>query len=217
MATYDSLVQDTPIWLYAQNRDIVDEMPKLISDAEDQIFEHIDHDLFQTVLTGKQIIANNPDLDLTADNVREIRAVRLAWRSAYEFTPLERRELEFLTMLYNSNKPDRPRYYSAYGNLNVIRVFPLPRETYNLEVTVNLHPEKLSPTVQTNILSETFPRVYERAVLRQGAIFMKNPGDAQTYEKEMKDAIGEANIIIARRRRDETGQRAVETSNQAGM
>ena len=45
---------------------------------------------------------------------------------------------------------------------------------------------------------------------------MKNAQDAATYEGEMMSALQEASIAIARKRRDETGTRPVETSNASG-
>jgi hypothetical protein len=216
MATYDSLVTNTPIWLYAQNKDIVAQMPDLIADAEDQIFELIDHDLFQETLTGKTILQGQPDLDLTSDLIQEIRAIRISYRGAYSFTPVERRDLEFLTMLYTRNIPDRPRYYGQYGSFDQVRLFPIPRQDYDIEITVNKAPPRLSPSVQTNILIAKYPRVYEKASLKQGAIYMKNPADAATYDTEMVNAIMEANMAIGRHRRDETGTRPLETANSKG-
>ena len=114
------------------------------------------------------------------------------------------------------NRPARPRFYAERGGIDLLRVFPVPREDYTLDITANVFPERLSVSVQTNEISDRFPRVYERAVLRQGALFMKNPADAATYGEEMQAAVMEANASIARRRRDETGTRAIETSNMVG-
>lgn len=215
--TYDQLVQETPLGLYAQNRDIVAEMPRLIAKAEDRIFELIDHDLFQTVLTGKTLLAGDPEIDLTSDGVREVRAIRLAYRGDNQWTSLLRRDLEFLTMLYTVNRPGRPLYYAEYSAIDILRVFPVPREDYQLEVTANVFPERLGPTNQTNILSQRFPQVYEQAVLLRGAIFMKSPKDVATFTDGLNEAVLAANTSIARRRRDQTGTRETETANMAGM
>lgn len=214
--SYDQLVQNVPIWLYAQNRDLTDNMPQIISDCEDQVFELIDHDLFQTVFTGETLSVGVDLIDLTGKDIQEVRAIRLHYREGDQYTSLERRNIEFLTMMYNENRPDRPRFYADYGNYNQLKVFPTPRENYDVEITANIQPAKLSGAVQTNVLSARFPRVYEKGCLRQAALYMKNPQDAATYGKEMQDAILEANIAIARRRRDETGVRDIETANKAG-
>ena len=214
--TYDDLVTNTPIWLYAQNRDIVAEMPKIISDAEDQVYLRFDHDLFQTVVPNLTLTANDPLIDLSSiDGLLEVRAVRLTYRNG-GVTALERRSLEALSMLYSQNRPGRPRFYAEYGNYDQIKVFPTPSVDIPFEITANIEPPRLGPTVQSNIILEKFPRVMDRSVLRQGAIFMKNQQDAATYGQEADDAILEANMAIARRRRDETGTRPVETANTRG-
>lgn len=215
--TYDELVRQVPIWGYNQNRDLVAEMPALVAQAEDQIFELVDHDLFQTILTGHTLTNGNPDLDLSAVvGLQEIRAIRLAYRGSYSYTPLERRDLEALTMMFTINRPARPRFYAEYGDINRVRVFPVPNADFDLEITANVEPQRLTPANQTNILASRFPRVYEKATLRQAALFMKNAQDAATYEGEMMSALQEASIAIARKRRDETGTRPVETSNASG-
>jgi hypothetical protein len=217
VTTYADLIRDIPIWLYAQNRDIVAEMPRLIKDAEDQIYNLIDHDLFQTVITGSGLVKDNPDLDISAMDIMEIRAIRIAYRGDNSWTPIERRNLEALTMMYSRMRPGRPRFYADYGNYDGLRFFPVPNADVQLEITANVAPEGLTDTNQTNILATKFPRVYEKAVLKQGALFMKNPNDAATYETEMQAALTEANLQIARRRRDDVGQRPVETANARGQ
>lgn len=214
--TYDELIRQVPIWGYNQNRDLVDEMPAIVAQAEDQIFNLIDHDLFQTVITGQTLTTGNPDLDLTGLGIMEIRAIRLSYRGAYSFTALERRDLEMLSMLYTTNRPARPRFYAEYEDIDKVRVFPIPREDYDLEITANVEPPRLTVANQTNKLAEKYPRVYEKACLRQAALFMKNQQDAATYEGEMMSALQEASLAIARKRRDETGTRPVETSNASG-
>lgn len=215
--SYDDLVQNTPVWLYAQNRDIVNEMPKIISDAEDHIINLLDHYLFQQVVGDITVLAGDRDVDLSSYGILELRSMRAYFRDAGGVTPLERRDLEAMTMLYASNRQGRPRYYSQYGGVDTVRLFPIPSEDIDIEVTANVMPPKLGVAQQTNIISEKFPRVMERAVLRQGAIFMKNNQDEQRYAAELTSAITEANSAIGRLRRDETGTRPVETINASGQ
>jgi hypothetical protein len=214
--TYDDLVANTPIWLYAQNRSIVDEMPVIISDAEDQLYQRFDHDLFQTVLTGFTLTAGDPVIDLTAiDDLLEVRAIRLTYQNL-GVTSLERRDLEMASMLYAQNRPGRPRFYAEYGSYDVLKVFPTPSVDVTYEITCNVMPPRLGPSQQSNIIIEKFPRAIERSVFRQGALFMKNQADAATYGQEADDALLEANMAIARRRRDNTATRPVETANTRG-
>lgn len=224
--TYDELVRSVPIWSYATNRELVAEMPRIIADAEDELWLSIDHDLFQAVITGS-VIGPPPsptpgvdysilDLGSVTPRIMELRAIRLAYRGQFDWVPIERRELEYLSMLYSRNNPARPRFYANYGGTLKFKVFPYPREEYDLELTANVRPLSLSAIVQTNQLTTDFPRAVEKACLRQAALFMKDAEGAATYLQEMNDALGEANMQMARRRRDETGQRPVETANASG-
>ena len=219
--TYDELVRRAPKWLYAANRSLVGEMDAIIQQAHDQLIGVLDHDLFRTIISGKQLLAsNNGILDLSSEDppVLEIRGIRVRYRSGDDdWTPLQLRDLEMLTMLYARNRPSRPIYYAEYNGPLIIKAFPAPREDYDIEVTANVEPPVLSQAVQTNVMSQLAPRALEKAVFRQAAIFQKNWEDAAAYEKEMGQAVVEANAQIQRRRRDETEQRPVEAANIQGQ
>jgi len=215
--TYDELLIKVPKWQYANNRSLVSDMPQVISDAEDQIINMIDHYLFQTVLVDIPVAAGQSDIDLSGMGVLEVRAIRANYRTAGGRTPLERRDLEAMTMLFSANRPARPRFYSQYGAVDMFRLFPTPRTAFDVEVTANVQPPKLGPDQQSNIIAEKFPRVLDRAVMKQAAIYMKNPTDEARYGEEMVSALAEANAQIARWRRDETGTRLIETTNAMGQ
>lgn len=216
--TYAELIRVVPIWLYAQNKTLVAEMPQIIRQAEEELMLRLDHDLFQTILTGLSVTLGDPLIDLTAEDpkVMEVRAVRLDYRRAGSFTPLERRDLEFLTMLYADTTPARPRFWSEHGDINMLRLFPTPNATYPLEITVNVQPVPLSTTVQSNSITTQFPRAMEQATLYRGAVFMKNLKDAELYKAEMEASIGEANAALARRRRDMTATKPRDIANGTG-
>jgi hypothetical protein len=219
--TYNQLIADAPLWLYANNRDLVATMPKIVADAHEQIIGILDHDLFRTLIPNKTLLASNFGvLDLSAEDPRilEIRAIRMKYRSgADDWVPLMRRDLETLSMLYARNRPRQPTYYAAYSGPLVVKAFPAPDRNYDLQISANVEPPVLSPSQQTNIVAEQFPRVVEKATYRQAALFMKNWEDAKTYEKEMIDAVNEANAQIQRRKRDVTETRPVDTTNVEGV
>lgn len=218
MPTYDELIRRVPRWLYAQNRDLVNEMPNVVLQAHEQIVNLLDHDLFRTLIDDVDV-GTDGILDLSANDppVFEIRAIRWKWRNDGDaYMPLMRRDLEMLTQLYANNRPGRPRYYAEYSGLLIQKLFPVPREAIKVQVTANVEPPPLSPTQQTNIISERAFRVMEKATMRQAAIYMRDWPGAAEYEKDMTTAIGEANAQIQRRRRDETEQRPVEAANVSG-
>ena len=219
--TYDELIRRTPKWLYADNTELVTEMPAIITQAHEQLLNVMDHDLFRTIIMGKTLTAASVGvLDLSNEDPRvlEIRAVRVQYQGADDsWTPLQRRDLETLTMLYARNRPRRPLYYSEYTSPLVIKAFPAPSVDMPLEISANVEPPVLSPTQATNIISEQFSRALEKATFRQACLFQKNWEDAQMYEKEMMGAVTEANAAIQRRRRDETETRPMEAANVQGQ
>jgi hypothetical protein len=220
MATnYTELVRMVPIWLYAENASIKDEMPKIIEQAQDMLLQSMDHDLFKTIIPGLTV-GTDGLLDLTQENPRvlEVRGVRVQWRDRDDgWTPLQPREHERLTAMFNNDRPGRPRYYTEYDEPLSLKLFPKPSDIINVEVTANVEPLKISQSVATNIYTEQFPRALERACLHYGAYFMKNWEDAAQYEKDMMKALQEAGAAIGRRRRDETGTRPRQTQNVQGQ
>lgn len=219
--TYDELIRRGPLWTYANNRDLVAEMDVIVAQAHEQIISILDHDLFRTLITGKTLLKSSHGvLDLSAETPRvlEIRAIRMRYRAGEDdWAPLMRRDLETMSMLYARNRPRQPLYYAEYSGPLVVKAFPAPDRDYDLQVTANVAPPVLGPSQQTNIISTQFPRVMEKATFRQAEIFMKNWEGAQAYEKEMIDAINEANAQIQRRKRDTTETRPIDTANVQGV
>lgn len=219
--TYSELIRRAPLWLYSSNRSITDEMPAIVREAHDQLINLIDHDLFRTIITGKSLLASTSgvlDLSLEDPRVLEIRSVRVQYQGDEQsWTPLQRRDLEAMSMMYARNRPRRPRYYSEYSSPLIIKAFPAPDMDYVTEISANVEPVPLGPSNQSNIIAVQFPRLMEKATYRQGALYMKNWEDAQIYEKEMATALNEANAQIQRRRRDDVETRPRDTTNVEGV
>jgi hypothetical protein len=223
--SYTELARRIPIWLFAQNRDIVDEVAEIISEAENEVYRVLDHDAFRATLevsigTGG---GDTSLIDLTAEDppVFEARAMRLGFRDqAGLFTsavPLERRELEFVTTLYPDGRTRRPRYYAEYDQPLMFRVFPQPDIEYQVQITLNQQPPRLVATTQeTNVLTDEYPRVIEMACYLRGAEFMNDPAKIERWGANFLRATSEANAQIARRRRDMTGSVPQPNVNAAG-
>ncbi len=218
--TYDELIRRVPEWLYAKNRKLIDEMPAIITQAHEQLINTLDHDLFKTLIDGKTLAAGDPILDLSTETPRvlEVRSVRLKVTGTDDgWTPILRRDLEMLSMLYARNKPRRPLFYTEYNGTLILKVFPSPALAHDVQITANVEPEVLSETVSTNIMAEEASRALEKAVMRQACLFMKAWEDAAQYSTEMTGAITEVNAAIQRRRRDDTEQRPRDTKNVMGQ
>ncbi len=218
--TYDELIDIVPRWLYAENRSLSGDIETIVSQAHQQLINVLDHDLFRTIITGETLTVSSGgviDLGSQVPRVLEVRGIRLKWRGGSDdWTPIMRRDLEAMTMLYARNRPRRPVYYSEYNGFLILKAFPTPDRDYDLSITANVEPPVLSPTQQTNVISLEFPRALETATLRHACLYQKNWEDAQMYEKEMMGAVTEANAQVQRRRRDDSATRPIETSNVSG-
>lgn len=215
--TYNQIVTEVPITLMAQNRTLAQNIDSIIRRAEDEIIQMLDHDAFRTVIATPFVVdPGTPVIDLNsnASPVLEVRAMRLDMGD--QQITLERREIERLRMTFNPFDQGVPRFYAEDDAPLVFRVFPIPDQAYNVTVTANVEPERLSLTVQQSLLSRKWPRLLEMAVLKQGAHFMRNPVDESRYTKLYEDALRDAALQLNRRRRDETGTKPQTTANVVG-
>lgn len=215
---YAELIRRTPEWLYARNRDLLNtEMPNIVLQAHEQLINVIDHDFFRARVANLTLPTDGVlDLPTLIPRLLEVRAIRVQYRQAGEFTPLFQRDQEMLTMLYANNRPGRPRYYCEYDGPKIVKVYPQAPMAMNIEVTANIAPEPLSPTVANNVIGDLAPRAMEKATFRQAALFMKDQAAAATYEQEMMAAVVELNSSIGRGRRDETDVKPRTTANTTG-
>lgn len=214
--TYDELVRVVPLQLYAENTVLIDEMPTIIRQAEDLLLQVVDHDLYQTILDPVVLSVgeNMVDLRSVTPRVLEVRSITVQTTGGEQ--SLERRNLEFLRALFPVHAAGFPIYYAEKGDINLLQIFPTPFAGVTLEIMANVEVERLSSTQQTNKLTQEYPRAVEKACFYQACVFMKAFDQAQTYQAEMTQAVSEASMALARRRRDETGTRPVETSNATG-
>lgn len=215
--TYNQLVSEVPVLLMAQNRTLAQNMGTVIRQAEDEIIQRLDHDAFRTVISPS--FAVDPvnvtvDLNNQPSPVLEVRAMRLDLGG--QQVTLERREIERLRMTFGPDDQGVPRFYAEDDAPLVYRVFPTPDTTYQLDVTANVEPDRLSVAVQETLLTRRWPRLTEMAVLKYGARFMRNQTDEARFEKAMGEALAEALLQINRRRRDETGTKPQTTANVTG-
>lgn len=216
--TYDDLIAAIPIALQAQNRALLDadELQRVVRRAEDEIIERIDHDAFRARLSPWQVGPATDTIDLAqeARRVLEVRAVQLVTPDG--IYPLERREVERLNALYLGAQSGQPRYYAEDDTPLLLRVFPQPDMVYAVNISANIEPERLSPTVQQSVLTRAHARLLEMMVFKHGAHFMRNQTDEQRYGMLADAALMEINAQFARRRRDETGVKSAQTANRVG-
>ena len=214
--TYDELIEFGPLATISRNRDTVDEMEKIVRRAQNYLVARLDHDLFRLKLPAVAIGADGI-LDPTdfPGELLEIRSIAVEV-SPGAYLPLLRRSEEMLIALYSEAPRGRPRYYAvtAAGD---IQTYPVIGEAgTTARVTANVAPAILSPTIQTNIISEQFPELFEFAVAMEVAVFNIDPATTELYRGRVTETLPVANAQISRRTRDESAQRSTETRNITG-
>lgn len=213
---YNRLLTYVPQVLMAENRTLVDVMPEIVMEAEDEIYERLDHDAFRTYLGEFTATPSNPKVDLRVETPRilEVRAMRVFQDGAP--VPLKMRDEERMSAMWPFPVFGQPRYYAETPGPFMYRLYPAPEVEIDVGVAANQIPPRLTEGDPENVLTEQYGRLLLNATLRAGSRFMRNTTDEQRYAEEMGAALEEANTAISRRRRDETHTRRNETANRTG-
>lgn len=212
MTSYTELAAEVPISAFARNQELIGHMEQVIERAQIWVVNRLDHDAFRASRVAITI-ANDGIITKPADML-ELRAVQLRYRGR-GWTALRRRSEEMLETLYASEPPGFPTFYAETED-NYL-VFPKPSRDMEARVLYNANPPLLSPTVDTNVLTDDYPEVIRAATMREAAIFMGDASLIPVFSEETTEVLSAANAAIARKRRDETGQKPIETTNARGQ
>lgn len=216
MKTYNDIIQFAPLALMAGNRgDLRAEMPNIVRRAQVFVMDRIDHDAFKTRLPDTTISADGV-LNETGfpDGIFELRGVSIEIGTGRWF-PLRKRSWSMCEALYSDGRPGRPRYYGEDPD-GVHVAWPPPGRVTPARASANVAPPILSPTQQTNLLSEKYPQLMEYAAAREAATFMLDETLIGAMDGRLGEELVSINKQIGRRNRDESAQRPVDTRNAAG-
>jgi hypothetical protein len=213
--SYDDIIRFAPLAIYAQNRDLTEEMPGIVRRAQKYVVSRLDHDAFMTDLGDHPVaITGIVDESLLPVELLEVRSIAIKLPNG-NYLPLLPRNLEMLTMLYADGRRGWPRYY-AQDPAGGHRVFPPPSLATPARIRGNVEPPVLSPDQPTNLISDEFPLLLQLAATREAAVFMADAAMQALYEGEAGDALAAANAQVGRRTRDEAAQRPTDTRNAQG-
>lgn len=217
---YTQLAAQVPGILMAENSELTDatNFQTIVNQAHDEVVNLLDHEAFQSTISNVAITAAATiDLTVYTPPVAEIRAVRIRVSAGSTFPTydLKKRALETLSALYPTSAAGSPRFYAEYEPLKA-RVFPPPATTVYAEIDVNREPAVVTAASPTNLFTTSFPVVFDNAVLRRAAVFMKDWEAVDRYQAELTAAVAAANAEIGRHRRDETAERPRRTENVQG-
>ena len=220
--TFDTLVTNTPVQLMARNVDLIAAMPLIIAQAERDMPPSVDHDLFRTSasltlgsgLNSIDLTGGHPD---TSRQILELRSIRCGQGGARWMLP--RRNLEAMTALYPfADARGQPLYYAVAEQELEFVVFPTPDADVNLNLMMNVLPPALATGSgnNTNIYTTHAAQLFEFRVFLRAAYYLKDQASIALYQGEVAQSTALLNAQLARRRRDETQERPIETANATG-
>lgn len=212
--TYDDLDEYARSNIYGEARDLDQDIPRLITRAQRYLFSRLDHDVFQADMGNFQVNQDGRiDTGNVSDRLKEVRSVDLL-RDGQWF-PLLKRDVTTLGALFSEDPVGLPEYYAQTDDL-ALKVFPFPYDQMTVRMRGNLVPELITPSNQTNMLSEKYPLLMEWAITYQCSVYMLDPTLIQVNKGELDGEIMAVNAQVSRWRRDEATQRPVETRNVGG-
>lgn len=212
---YEELCTHAPVWLNSEsNAELRRIMPQAVRRAENRLIEELPQDVFKAEISGVAA-ALEPILDFRAQAPREIRSVTLFIDG--QSVVLSLRALDFLRALYpDLSQAGVPEFYAEDGAQFRYRLFPLPEVDTLYAAEIIRRPPPLGPGNITNVLTERFGNLLEQAVLRQAAMFLKNPSLFAMHDGEYGDELALGGANVERTKRDATEQRPIDSSNRAG-
>lgn len=86
-----------------------------------------------------------------------------------------------------------PSFFSVYNE--IINFDRRADQTYTLRFSFYRQPELLGPTVQTNFLTERYPRLLRASCLRAAAEFMESTEKKREYEADVARILAEIDIM----------------------
>jgi hypothetical protein len=217
---FNSLVADVPAQLMARNTDLIGYMPKIIEQAERDMPPSVDHDLFRAS-ASIALSAGTSEIDFTAGHpttsarVLELRSIRLESAGSRWMLPM--RNLEAMVAQFPSDASrGTPRHYAVTEADMIFALFPTPDVAVTAHVMMNALPAALTAEAPTGVYTTEADQLFEFRVFLRAAMYLKDQASIAIYREEVAEATKMLNAQIARRRRDETQVRPIETTNAGG-
>lgn len=171
--TYNSLTAQMIKYLNRADTSTVDEIPTFISNAEQRICRECETVGLEQYVVGKFI----PGTAVYPKPGRWRRNISMNFGSGINDdvrSPIVLRVYEYLVKYWpNRTETGVPKFYSDYGYSNIL-IAPTPDADYPFEWAYLELPQPLSPTVQTNWLTNYAPDALLYATLLEAMPYLKN-------------------------------------------
>ena len=212
--TYDTYVTTIANLLVVPSADtnFQQMLPSIINDAELRIYRDLDL-LDTSTLSTTTLTAGNRNLTLPSVNGTPIVTTEINIITPVATQPdsgtrnaLVPASTEMLNFLWPSVTGSTVPQYWAPFNQNFVLLGPWPDQAYVAEITHTIHPNQLSSTVTTTILSVLFPDVLVAASMVFASGYLQNfgkaaddPQMAMTWEGHYKTLLESAQVEEARK------------------
>lgn len=196
----------------AADADYLQVLPSIINDAELRIYRDLDL-LDSSVRSTTTLTAGNRNLVLPTGNGTPIVTTEINVITPVSTEPdsgtrnqLQPASQEMLNVMWPSVTGSTvPQYWAMVNQGNVI-LGPWPDAAYVVEVVHTIHPQSLSSTNTTTLLSTYFPDLFIAGCMVFGAAYQKNFGSAVddpkagiTWEGHYQELLKGAQVEEARK------------------
>jgi hypothetical protein len=207
--TYNSLVNQVMDYLIRTDIDTLNEVPNFIYQAEQRICRESKSIGLEVYVTGS-FISNSPVL---AKPARWRRSLTLNFGTGVGNNTVNQitlRSYEFVRNYWpNPTQTGQPKFYSDYGYDHLL-IAPTPDQDYPFEYGYLQLPEPLSPSVQTNWLTNNAPDVLLYATLLEAVPFLQNDERIPVWQSMYDKGIASLNTQDDQRQLDRSSNRSAD-------
>jgi hypothetical protein len=214
--TYNSLIIDLQQYseqTAVSNPSIADQIPQIITQAQISLANRLKIQGYRDVVVGSLTPGNRTLIKPTGWRNTITFVVRSNTINSTNFpirTLLRSRSFELINQVYpDTTDQNIPKLYTDY-DLNNFLLGPTPDIAYPFELTIYRLPDLLSPTIQTNYLTDFIPNALLFQCLLNLAPFLKDDTRIPTWEfllnKELSGLNAEELAKIVDRTQTRTSQ-----------
>lgn len=178
--TYDSLVQDVIRYSERDDESFVEQIPRLIAMAEQEIAAQVKTLWELSVVTTTTTPGNPGSVLVKPARWRKTVSMKIAGE------PVLHRSQEYVAQYQEESAQGQPKYYADY-DYNHWMLAPVPDDSYTVEIIYYSRIQPLDSTNQENLITREAPQALLFGTLLQAQTYLKSPDKLQLW-KQMYDA-----------------------------
>lgn len=180
--TYDSLVEDVIRYSERDDTSFVEQIPRLIAMAEQEIAAQV-KTLWELNVVNTTLIASGSGATL-------IKPAR--WRKTVSMKingePILHRSQDYVSQYQAESSAGQPKYYADY-DYNHWALAPVPDDDYVVEIIYYSRIQPLDQTNQQNLITREAPQAILFGTLLQAQGYLKSPDKLQLWQQMYKNAM----------------------------